>query len=65
MQEMLFFLLHMLYRSIRHQISNQADKLALLAIILLSADVSPTYSRGFPQGNGCRRLSHCQVFFNC
>jgi len=34
----------MLYRSICHQVSNQADKLALLAIILLLADVSPTYS---------------------
>jgi len=31
---MLFFLLHMLYRSICHQVSNQADKLALLVIIL-------------------------------
>jgi len=30
---MLFFLLHKLYRSIYHQVSNQADKLALLAII--------------------------------
>jgi len=27
----------------------QADKLALLASILLSADVSPTYSSGLPQ----------------
>jgi len=41
----------MLYRSIRHQVSNQAEKLALLAIILLLADVSPTYSSGLPQGN--------------
>jgi len=29
----------------------QADKLALLAIILLLAGVSPTYSTGLPQGN--------------
>jgi len=29
----------------------QADKLALLAIFLLLADVSPTYSSGLPQGN--------------
>jgi len=48
---LLFFCLHMLYRSICHQVSNQADKLALLAIILLLADVSPTYSSGLPQGN--------------
>jgi len=34
---MLFFLLHMLFRSICHQVSNQADKLALLTIILLLA----------------------------
>jgi len=31
----------MLYHSIFHQVSNQADNLALLAIILLLADVSP------------------------
>jgi len=31
---MLLFLLHMLYRSICYQVSNQAEKLALLAIIL-------------------------------
>jgi len=48
---MLFLLLHMLYRSNCHQVSNQADKLALLAIILLSADVKPIYSSGLPQGN--------------
>jgi len=30
---------------------SQTDKLALLAIILLVADVSPTYSSGLPQGN--------------
>jgi len=48
---MLFFLLHMLYRSICHQVSKQADKLALLEIILSLADVSPTYSSGLPQGN--------------
>ena len=30
--------------------SFQADKLALLAIILLLADVSPIYSSGLPQG---------------
>jgi len=41
----------MLYRSICHQVSNQADKLALLAGILLLADVSPTYSSGRPHGN--------------
>jgi len=35
----------MLYRSICHQVSNQADKSALLVIILLLADVSPTYSK--------------------
>jgi len=40
----------MLYRSICHQVSNQADKLTHLAIILLLANVSPTYSRGLPQG---------------
>jgi len=34
-QMKLVFLLHMLYRSICHQVSNQADKLALMAIILL------------------------------
>jgi len=50
-KDLLFFLLHMLYRSICHQVSNQADKLALLAIMLLLADVSPTYSSGLPQGN--------------
>jgi len=33
----------LLFRSICHQVSNQADKLVLLAIILLIADVSPTY----------------------
>jgi len=49
---MLFFLLLMLlFRSVCHQVSNQADKLDLLAIILLLADVSPTYSSGLPQGN--------------
>jgi len=31
--------------------ADQADKLALLAIILLLADVSPIYSSGLPQGN--------------
>jgi len=42
---MLFFLLLMLlFRSIWYQVSNQTDKLALLAIILLVAEVSPTYS---------------------
>jgi len=41
----------MLYRSICHQVLNQADELALLAIILLLADISPTYSSGLPQGN--------------
>jgi len=40
----------MLYRSICHQVLNQADKLALLAIILLLADVSPTYSSDLPRG---------------
>jgi len=30
----------------------KADKLALLAFILLLADVPPTYSSGLPQGNG-------------
>jgi len=40
--KMLFILLLMLFRSICLQVSNQADKLGLLAIILLSADVSPT-----------------------
>jgi len=49
---MLFFLLLMLLlRSVCHQVSNQADQLDLLAIILLLADVSPTYSSGLPQGN--------------
>jgi len=49
---MLFFLLLMLlFRSIWHQVSNQTDKLALLAIILFVADVSPTYSSDLPQGN--------------
>jgi len=49
---MLFFLLLMLlFRSVCHQVSNQADQLDLLAIILLLADVSPTYSSGLPQGN--------------
>jgi len=28
----------------------QTDKLAPLAIILLVADISPTYSNGLPQG---------------
>jgi len=51
LRKMLFFLLLMLFRSICHQVSNQADKLALLAIILLLADVSRTYSSGLPQGN--------------
>jgi len=41
----------MLYRNICHQASNQADKLALLAIILLLADVSLTNSSGLPQDN--------------
>ena len=49
---MLFFLLLMLLlRSVCHQVSNQADQSDLLAIILLLADVSPTYSSGLPQGN--------------
>jgi len=34
----------LLFRSICHKVLNQTDKLALLAIILLVADVSPTYS---------------------
>jgi len=38
------FATYLVYRGICHQVSNQADKLALLAIILLLADVSPTYS---------------------
>jgi len=33
------------------RISDQTDTLALLVIILLVADVSPTYSSGLPQGN--------------
>jgi len=41
----------LLLRSVCHQVSNQADKLDLLAIFLLLADVSPTYSSGLPQGN--------------
>jgi len=42
---LLFFLLLMLlFRSVCHQVSNQGDKLDLLAIFLLLADVSPTYS---------------------
>jgi len=32
-------------------VGTQTDKLALLAIILLLADVSPTYSSGLPQSN--------------
>jgi len=40
---MLFFLL-LMFRSICHQVSNQAGRLALLVIIVLLADVSPTYS---------------------
>jgi len=44
---MLFFLLLMLlFRSICHQVSNQADKLALLAYILLLADASPSIQVG-------------------
>jgi len=34
----------LLFRSIWHQVSNQTDKLAFLAIILLVDDVPPTYS---------------------
>jgi len=46
---MLFLLLLMLlFRGICHQVSNQADKLALLVFL---ADVSPIYSSGLPQGN--------------
>jgi len=30
---------------------HEADKLALLVIILLLADVLPTYTSGLPQGN--------------
>jgi len=41
----------MLHRSICHQVSNQGDELALLAIILSFAAVSPTYSTGLPHGN--------------
>jgi len=36
----------LLFHSICHQVSNQTDKLDLLAIILLVADISFTYSRG-------------------
>jgi len=43
------FATHVVYRGNCHQVSNQADKLALLAIILLLADVSPTYSSGLNQ----------------
>jgi len=46
---LLFLLLTLLFRSICHQVSNQTDKSALLAIILSVADVSPTYSSGLPQ----------------
>jgi len=42
---LLFLLLMLLFRSICHQVSNQKDKLALLTIILLVADVSPTYKK--------------------
>jgi len=49
--ELFFLLLMLLFRSICHQVSNQTDKLALLAIILLVAEVSPTYPSGLPQGN--------------
>jgi len=33
-------------------------ELALLAIILLLADVSPSYSSGLPQGNGGTKFLH-------
>jgi len=57
---MLFFLLLMLlFRSICHQVSNQADKLALLAIILLLVDVSPTYLSGLPQAMFYVVEKHC------
>jgi len=41
----------LLFLSICNQVSNQTDKFALLTIILLVVDVSPTYSSGLPQGN--------------
>jgi len=44
----------LLVRSVCHQVSNQADKLDLLAIFI--TDVSPTYSSGLPQG---RLFPHC------
>jgi len=49
----------MLFRSICHQVSNQADKLTVLAIILLLADVSPTYSSGLLQGNVILLIVFC------
>jgi len=36
----------LLFRRVCHQVSTQADKLDLLAIFLLLANVSPTYSSG-------------------
>jgi len=57
---MLFFLLHTLYHSICNQVSNQADQSNLLMIILLLADVSPTYSSELPQGN-CPRTGQCEI----
>jgi len=46
-----FLLLMLLFLSSCNQVSNQTDKFALLTIILLVVDVSPTYSSGLPQGN--------------
>ena len=43
---MLFFLLLMLLRSICHQVSNQADKFDLLAIILLFCPGTPERRQG-------------------
>jgi len=50
---MLFFLLLMLFRSVCHQFSNQTNRGISSSgeYILLSANISPTYSSGLLQGN--------------
>ena len=51
--KLLFFLLLMLFRSVCHQVSNQTNRWISSSgdYILISANVSPTYSSGLLQGN--------------
>jgi len=48
-RKMLFFLLLMLlFRSVCHKVSNQADKLALLAILIISRRFAHLFKWAFP-----------------